>query len=298
RIWIIDMNFIYGVICHQLTHSLVFLVNELLKSPHSIILIHVDQKADLAPFHTQFGQHDQVYFLADRTDVRWGSYSQIEVMLKLLQEAQKYDYGYFFFLSGDDIPLCSNTVRELFLEKEYQKQTEFVGHDDLEDDLEQRVNVLYLPIMYQKAKSPLFQFLNRWALWYCRHFRKQDISHLPKLYKGSNWITFTDQAVTLILDYLEASIDYATIFKSSLCAYAIFFHTIIYNSHIQQHIYHAQQRIEDCETGLRYIAWDSGPDYPRTLDESDFDKMKQSDMLFARKMNTNITVNILEKHFS
>ncbi len=78
------MNFIYGVICHQLTHSLVFLVNELLKSPHSMILIHVDQKADLAPFHTQFGQHDQVYFLADRTDVRWGSYSQIEVMLKLL----------------------------------------------------------------------------------------------------------------------------------------------------------------------------------------------------------------------
>lgn len=44
------MNFIYGVICHQLTHSLVFLVNELLKSPHSIILIHVDQKADLAHF--------------------------------------------------------------------------------------------------------------------------------------------------------------------------------------------------------------------------------------------------------
>lgn len=158
------MNFIYGVICHQLTHSLVFLVNELLKSPHSIILIHVDQKSDLAPFHTQFGQHDQLYFLADRTDVRWGSYSQIEVMLKLLQEAQKYDYGYFFFLSGDDIPLCLNSARELFLEKEYQKQTEFVGCDHLADDVEQRVNVLYFPIMYQKAKSPLFQFLNRGAL--------------------------------------------------------------------------------------------------------------------------------------
>ena len=291
------MNFIYGVICHQLTHSLVFLVNELLKSPHSIILIHVDQKADLAPFHTQFGQHDQVYFLADRTDVRWGSYSQIEVMLKLLQEAQKYDYGYFFFLSGDDIPLCSNTARELFLEEEYQKQTEFVGHDDLADDVEQRVNVLYLPIMYQKAKSPLFQFLNRWALWYCRHFRKQDISHLPKLYKGSNWITLTDQAVTFILDYLKANPDYAKTFKSSLCADEIFFHTIIYNSHFQQRIYHAQHRIEDCETGLRYIDWDSGPDYPRTLDVCDFDKMKQSGMLFARKMNTNITVDILEKHF-
>src|SRR5690606_24591776 len=78
-----------------------FLVNDLLQSPYSIILIHVDQKADLAPFHTQFGQHDQVYFLADRIDVRWGSYSQIEVMLQLLQEAQKYDYRYFFSLSGD-----------------------------------------------------------------------------------------------------------------------------------------------------------------------------------------------------
>ncbi len=87
------------------------------------------------------------------------------------------------------------------------------------------VNVLYLPIMYQKAKSPLFQFLNRWALWYCRHFRKQDISHLPKLYKGSNWITLTDKAVTFILDYLEANPDYTKTFKSSLCADEIFFHT-------------------------------------------------------------------------
>ena len=64
-----------------------------------------------------------------------------------------------------------------------------------------------------------------------------------------------------------------------------------------QRIYRTQHRIKDCETGLRYIDWDSGPDYPRTLDESDFDKMKQSGMLFARKMNTDITVDILEKHF-
>lgn len=56
--------------------------------------------------------------------------------------------------------------KRIISRKEYQKQTEFVGHDDLADDVEQRVNVLYLPIMYQKAKSSLFQFLNRWALWY------------------------------------------------------------------------------------------------------------------------------------
>ncbi len=38
------MNFVYGIICHQLTNPLMFLVNELIKSPHSIIIIHVDKK--------------------------------------------------------------------------------------------------------------------------------------------------------------------------------------------------------------------------------------------------------------
>ncbi len=41
------MNFIYGIMCHQLTNPLVYLVNELIKSPNSKILIHVDKKSDL-----------------------------------------------------------------------------------------------------------------------------------------------------------------------------------------------------------------------------------------------------------
>ena len=41
------MNFIYGIMCHQLTNPLVYLVNELIKSPNSKILIHIDRKSDL-----------------------------------------------------------------------------------------------------------------------------------------------------------------------------------------------------------------------------------------------------------
>ena len=59
--------------------------------------------------------------------MRWGSISQIDVMLMLLKKAQDYDFKYISLISGDDIPLMSNKTRNNFLDIAYENRAEFIG---------------------------------------------------------------------------------------------------------------------------------------------------------------------------
>ena len=51
------------------------------------------------------------------------------------------------------------------------------------------------------------------------------------------------------------------------------------------------------ESFIRYIDWNSGPDFPRTLNENDFNRMKSSGMFFARKLEKDISLEKLKKFF-
>ena len=288
------MNFIYGIICHQFTHPLIFLVSELIKSPHSIILIHVDQKSEIKHIRTSLPNSSQIYFLTERVDVQWGAYTQIEATLKLLNYANQFDYKYFSLLSGDDIPLMPIEHIEKYL---LTSDQEYIGYEPLADPAH-RVKYLYPAFFFIKEKSivakmkcKILTFLHKFGLF------TQNIDQLPELYKGSQWFILSHQAVQYILDFIENNKNYDLAFRKSLCADEVYFHTILYNSYLNERIYHPEDEQEVAEGGLRYIDWMSGPDYPKILDESDFDKMKQSGMLFARKVKSNIALDLLEKHF-
>ncbi len=143
----------------------------------------------------------------------------------------------------------------------------------------------------EKIKCKLIILLHRLG------FYTQNIERLPKLYKGSLWFILSYQTVQYILDFIKNNKGYDLAFRKSLCADEVYFHTIIQNSYLQERIYHPEDEEQVSEGGLRYIDWMSGPDYPKILDESDFDKMKQSGMLFARKVKANIDINLLKQYF-
>lgn len=63
--------FIYGIVCHRRNNSFDCLVSELLKSENSIIIVHVDKKADITDFSIYRGM-DRIIFVTNRIDVRWG----------------------------------------------------------------------------------------------------------------------------------------------------------------------------------------------------------------------------------
>ncbi|MFW1798553.1 beta-1,6-N-acetylglucosaminyltransferase [Acinetobacter nematophilus] len=287
------MKYIYGILCHQMTNPLRFLITSLCKNTDLRILIHVDQKSDLNQFLDEFSNYSQVDFIQNRINVLWGSYSQIEAALELLKTAQAYDYEYFSLLSGDDIPLQKISNFHLFLEK---NPHEFLDLDRYPKcKLEPRVKYKHDDCFFNKNRTSKERLKCKWQRkLFKMGLRKNDISHLPKLYKGSQWFTLSHNAINYIFEYLTSHPEYVVPFKTSLCGDELFFHTILLNSNLSNKI---KSKNNMSESFIRYIDWETGPDFPRTLNESDFDKMKSSGMFFARKLKYNIALESLKENF-
>ncbi|MCB6145413.1 beta-1,6-N-acetylglucosaminyltransferase [Providencia rettgeri] len=106
------MNYVYAIICHKITNPLIFTVNHLLKSNKSIVLLHIDKKTpkiEREKIYSHLGKHSNLYYIEEQEsiDVKWGNFSQIEVMLLLMKKALDFEFQYFSLISGDDIPILS-----------------------------------------------------------------------------------------------------------------------------------------------------------------------------------------------
>ena len=69
------------------------------------LYVHIDRKSDINLFDKVKTAHSQIFFIEDRTDVKWGHYSQIQTEMKLFEAANKrQEYAYYHLLSGVEIP--------------------------------------------------------------------------------------------------------------------------------------------------------------------------------------------------
>lgn len=295
------MNYVYAIICHKITNPLIFTVNHLLQSDKSIVLLHIDKKTpqiEREKIYLDLGKHSNLYYIEEQEsiDVKWGNFSQIEVMLLLMKKALDFEFQYFSLISGDDIPILSNKKREKYFENSYKKSVEFIGINPSNDAFD-RLAINYPNFFFKKDHSLVGKIKRKLFLLFAKKMKKNDLSHLPKLYKGSQWFTLTDKTIQYIFTHIDGNPNYIESFKKSLCADEVFFQTIIFNNKdLRAKVYGLDLNLLDCEMGGRYIDWITGPDFPKTLDEHDFNRVYQSQLLFSRKFKENISLSSLEKN--
>lgn len=288
---------VYAILIHQFTNPLAFTVQNLLKSINSIVIVHIDSKTNfenVKEIKNKLGNHENLYYIddKDRINVRWGHFSQIEAILTLMEYASKFEYQYFNLISGDDIPLSSNSSREIFLEESYKNGIQYIACE-VNENYQNRIKIKYPRSFFKKKKTLRNKIFNEISLPFLKIFSRQSTEHLPKLYFGAQWFTITDEAVKYIMTYCENNPSFLNAFKKSLCGDEIFFQTILANSSFKKNIYLLNNNCDLSQKAMRYIDWHSGPDYPKTLNANDFDKMLQSNMLFARKLNKDINFEAL-----
>lgn len=82
----------------------------------SLFYVHIDRKADIAPFVRLLGANSSVTFLERRTDVVWGSINEVEYQMELIRSALGGPVvpDYLVSMSGMDYPLWSNGRMERF----------------------------------------------------------------------------------------------------------------------------------------------------------------------------------------
>ncbi|EMM5747508.1 hypothetical protein L467_02812 [Klebsiella pneumoniae BIDMC 31] len=287
------MKKVFGVVCHKVTNPLVYTVNYLSSFDENEVLIHVDANSKIEDF--LFLSSKNVIFVKNRVKIKWGGYSQVAATIELLKTASANCFDYFFLISGDDLPCKTNKDINDFLNEIENKN---IVHFDFRKsgmlEGESRVKYKYPKIflnknksIYQKSLCKIFKifkgiFLNKQYLL----ARRKGIV----FYKGSNWISLNFKTVKDIVVFLNENKWYQEIYGSSLCCDEVFFHTLIKYLKFED-IYVNGDRSHD----LRYIDWSSGPDFPRTLDASDVQKIKMRNDIFARKFRSDISYDVFAK---
>lgn len=289
------MNICYGIITHKNSNILRNTINLLYRNNN--ILLHIDKKADESIFEEY---KSMVEIIDNNVNVQWGTYSQIESTLNLIKASMKYKFDYLCIISGDDMPLKSDDKIKEFFDK--NKGKEFIGIDKNigYKEIENRVKYKHNGYQYKKNKNILEKILAKLQKKLSLQKKNDKFKLLPKLYKGPNWFCVSYEFCEYLLEYLKQNKWYEDAFKDSLCGDEVFFQTILMNSRFKSNVYKLNE-FDDNHMALRYIDWTTGPEYPRLLDESDFDKIKEnknSDCIFARKFKETINIDNFNKEFT
>ena len=278
------MDKVFCITCHRMTEALKATVKYFSSYEDNLVIIHVDAKSNISDFSVL--SSNRVIFIDDRVSVSWGAYSQIQATINLLESAMEFEFKYLFFISGDDLPCKTNDQINEFLKSiNYKNMIHFQDERNNYINPDLRVKYNYPSFFFTKNKSNYIKikmkFFNFLRLFFVSNMYKEGVSRGLVFYKGTSWFSLNYSSVSSLIEFIEGNAWYLDIFKSSCCGDEVFFHTALKYIGIDDY-YHNSNEINDA---LRYIDWASGPDYPRTLDHSDFDKIKRTSCIFARKFS-------------
>lgn len=293
------MKIAFLILAHDQPSHLAKLVNAL-TADCSRIFIHIDKKADIREFKKFVPEHTHPIYLGhcDRIDVHWGGFSVVEATLNLLNESLNFGehFDRFCLLSGSDFPIRSLSD----IEKHFNSKKEFMRIDrrlNNSDNNSHCKNVRN----YHFMDSPFinkFQYANRL-------FQKIPRKSYDKisLFHGCQWFSLTNKCVKHVMQFIKNNQDYVAFHKRTLCPDEIFFNSIVKNSAFAADITHDFERINNLDEyfrsnvhGCHYIDWNARKvKLPKILDESDFDILRMSEALFARKFREPESFGLLNK---
>jgi hypothetical protein len=271
-----QMKIAHLILTHKNPKQLQMLL-DVLQHPAFDFYIHIDKKTDSQPFQYLINNKN-IFLVKKRTKIYWAGWGTIQATLNGFAEilpTKKYDY--INVISAQDFPLKSAEYIYDYINK--RNGTEFITCETLDTwKVAPRITKYHLINWRVPGKYRLGDFLTK--VLPARKFP------LPYTIVGrANWFTLTTKAAQYILDFLKKHPAYKRYFKYCWGADEFIFSTILYNNGFKD-------KIAD---NLLYVDWSSGKAHPKILNSEDYDALKASDKLFARKFDMDTDSLILEK---
>ena len=248
------------------------------------IYIHIDKKVKNFDFvkYKNICKKSTVHYTKKRYDVKWGESSQVKTEMLLFETAYRTGYDYYHLISGSDMPIKSqNYIHNFFKNNRY----EFIELAPGEQEKYRfRLSRYHITSTKPILKRVSFYFDILQDKLKIDRLRKTNI----KIYKGSNWASLSHKCVGFLL---KNKYKIKKMTWLSLCADEVYKQTIILNSQFKENVY----PYED----IRLIDWDryEGTS-PHTFTVEDYEMIKNSKCLFARKFIYEKDSEIIDKVFS
>jgi hypothetical protein len=251
--------------------------------PNFDFYIHVDSKFDQEPFE-YLASIERVYLIKNRKKIRWAGFSFTKSLLGCVQEVFETgrSYDYINSMSGQDYPLKSTRFFYDFFNIRPGKN--FLAIEKYGsrwwEEAEQRVVEYHMTDFDFKGRYTLQFFLNK-------ILPRRKFPYGYTLY-GSNratWWTIQADCARYLLSFVE---DHPKIQRFARFTWApdeYLIPTIIMNSSFKDTV------VPD---NYRYLDWSQGGPNPKILTVHDFESLKKSDKLLARKFDIKIDTLILD----
>lgn len=285
------MKHAYLIMAHT-DFNLLKILLSLLDDSRNDLYLHIDKKANFSLEELKLSQAG-FYLLEPRLNVGWGDVSQIELELLLFETAYKNGpYAYYHLLSGVDLPIKSQDYIHRFFEENAGK--EFVGFwHERDGQAFERVCFYHLFMRYERGYNRYLQIiisklrnLIRRLLYIVLGERKLSV-HTKE---GPNWVSITHDFCGYLLQYKKWI---KRRFKYTMCADEVFLQSVLWASPYRNRLYNAYDTDEGC---MRQVDWMRGSDSsPYVWRIADWEILKASDKLFARKFDSVIDGQIIEK---
>lgn len=277
----------YLIMCHSNFNILM----KLLKSIDDVrndIYIHIDKKVNSCPYDIlKDSVHNAKINFIKRISVNWGGYSQIRAEMALLDEATKSNHSYYHLISGVDYPLKSQD----YIHNYFQDHLgcEFIRFDITacrEKTFLDRIRYYYFFqefIGRNSGKIPALCYtLQEKLLILQKKLHVDRVKRFPEeIYKGTQGFSIThDMALYLLKQKKKIK----HLCRYGMCVDEIFLQTMAMQSPYRERI---------VNNSLRDIDWQRGKPY--TFGDIDFEELKSTDRLFARKFDEQVSMEIIEK---
>jgi hypothetical protein len=247
--------------------------------PEFSFFIHIDKKIDQTAFQ-YLEKLSNVIFINNRVNIYWAGYGTIQATLNGFEEILPYKFDYINVISAQDFPI--KTASEIYQYIYERRGTEFITCESIDSEWKEaapRVRQYHFVNWHFPGKYKLGKLVSK--------ILPQRKFPLPYSIVGrANWFTLTNNAATYVLDFLQKHQEVKRYFKYCWGADEFIFATILFNSHFKPRI----------KNNLVYVDWEGQTKgHPRILEVMDYEKLKTSDKLFARKFDLAVCSEIIDK---
>lgn len=246
------------------------------------IYIHLDAKSSI-----NMSDIDSRANIISAKKIYWGGWEHLYAFWLLLAEAKKNGiyYDYYHLISGQDFYACPISHFD-----------ELLGNEGMT-----YMGLFSIPNKYWHWDGGYKIFKYRTLSSFC-DIRKTFPRAINKIYYLVQKYTHTEKKLppyplygstvysSLHHDFVEWMLNSELAqsllesLRNSICAEEVFFQTVIMNSPYREKV--------KAEVTLRYVDWHS-VQRPKILNASDFDKIKASNCLFCRKVDSSLSKDLI-----
>lgn len=282
----------YMIIAHNQFELLELLIKKL-DDKRNDIYIHIDAKVKNFDYNyfSSLTKFSRVIFTDKRINVTWGDFSVVYCEMILLRTAveneRKNDpYTYYHLLSGVDLPIKSNDEIHRFFEENNGREFIHYTNNEVSESSVLRIKYYHL---FRKKRNLFYKILAQIALKIQQLIGVNRLKNMDiKVQKGSQWFSITGGFAKYVVKNQDK---YTKIFSYSYCCDEIFIQTIAENSDFKNNLF-----MPNCNNDhfacARLIDWDRGNPY--VFRKEDYQMIKASPCMFARKFDMNIDADIVK----